>query len=161
MGNTGDVDARGWGLSLSRTVADGIHASIDYTHTDAEWLRPTATTGRLALVMPSVVRRQFEQLHDVTTSIDSELPRFDTHVFVIYKLNSGFTSPDAATFRPRFGSRFDVEVSQALPFLDFASAQWQMIIAVRNLFQEDLLETSVYSVISPEGCAVILWKDAG
>jgi hypothetical protein len=144
VGNTGDVDARGWGLSLSRTVADGIHASIDYTHTDAEWLRPTATTGRLALVMPSVVRRQFEQLHDVTTSIDSELPRFDTHVFVIYKLNSGFSSPDATTRRPRFGSRFDVEVSQALPFLDFASAQWQMVVAVRNLFQQDLLETSVY-----------------
>ena len=94
--------------------------------------------------MPSVVRRQFEQLHDVTTSIDSELPRLDTHVFVIYKLNSGFSSADATARRPRVGSRFDVEVSQALPFLDFASAQWQMVVAVRNLFQQDLLETSVY-----------------
>ena len=144
IGNTGDVDARGWGVSVSRTVADGIRASVDYTQTDTEWLRPSAASAGVALVMPSVVRRQFEQLHDLTTSIESDLPRLDTHVFVIYKLNSGFTSPDAATFRPRFGSRFDVEVSQALPFLDFASAQWQMIIAVRNLFQEDLLETSVY-----------------
>jgi hypothetical protein len=65
-------------------------------------------------------------------------------VFVVYKLNSGFTSHDATRLRPRFGSRFNVEVSQALPFLNFASAQWQMIVAVRNLFQEDLLETSVY-----------------
>ena len=144
VGNTGDVDARGWGVSVSRTVADGIHASIDYTQSDTEWLRPSVASAGLALVMPSVVRRQFEQLHDLTTSIDSELPRFDTHVFVIYKLNSGFSSPDAATLRPRFGSRFNVEVSQALPFLNFASAQWQMIIAVRNLFQDDLLETSVY-----------------
>jgi hypothetical protein len=144
IGNTGDVDARGWGVSVSRTVADGIRASVDYTQTETEWLRPSAASAGVALVMPSVVRRQFEQLHDLTTSIESDLPRLDTHVFVIYKLNSGFTSPDAATFRPRFGSRFDVEVSQALPFLDFASAQWQMIIAVRNLFQEDLLETSVY-----------------
>jgi TonB dependent receptor/Carboxypeptidase regulatory-like domain len=144
VGNTGDVDARGWGVSVGRTVADGIHASIDYTQTDTEWLRPSAASAGLALVMPSVVRRQFEQLHDLTTSIESEVPRFDTHVFVIYKLNSGFSSPDAATLRPRFGSRFNVEVSQALPFLNFASAQWQMIVAVRNLFQEDLLETSVY-----------------
>ena len=144
VGNTGDVDARGWGVSVSRTVADGIHASIDYTQSDTEWLRPSVASAGLALVMPSVVRRQFEQLHDLTTSIDSELPRFDTHVFVIYKLNSGFSSPDAATLRPRFGSRFNVEVSQALPFLNFASAQWQMIVAVRNLFQDDLLETSVY-----------------
>jgi len=144
VGNTGDVDARGWGFSVSRTVTDGVHASIDYTQTDTEWLRPSPGSARLALVMPSVVRRQFEQLHDLTTSIESEVPRFDTHVFVIYKLNSGFTSSDAATRGPRFGSRFNVEVSQALPFLNFASAQWQMIVAVRNLFQEDLLETSVY-----------------
>ena len=144
VGNTGDVDARGWGVSVSRTVADGIHASIDYMQTDTEWLRPSAASAGVALVMPSVVRRQFEQLHDLTTSIDSEVTRFDTHVFVVYKLNSGFTSSDAATLRPRFGSRFNVEVSQALPFLNFSSAQWQMIVAVRNLFQEDLLETSVY-----------------
>jgi hypothetical protein len=143
VGNTGDVDARGWGISVSRAVSNGIRASIDYTQTDAEWLRPSATAGA-AMVMPSVVRRQFEQLHDLTTSIESELPRFDTHVFVIYKLNSGLASSDAATLRPRFGSRFNVEVSQALPFLNFSSAQWQMIVAVRNLFQEDLLETSVY-----------------
>lgn len=144
VGNTGDVDARGWGVSVSRTVTDGVHASIDYTQTDTEWLRPSPGTARLALVMPSVVRRQFEQLHDLTTSIESEVPRIDTHVFVIYKLNSGFTSSDATTPRSRFGSRFNVEVSQALPFLNFSSAQWQMIVAVRNLFQEDLLETSVY-----------------
>jgi hypothetical protein len=144
VGNTGDVDAHGWGVSVSRTVTDGIHASIDYTQTDTEWLRPSVASARVALVMPSVVRRQFEQLHDLTTSIESEVPRFDTHVFVVYKLNSGFASPDATTLRPRFGSRFNVEVSQALPFLNFSSAQWQMIVAVRNLFSEDLLETSVY-----------------
>ena len=144
VGNTGDVDAGGWGVSVSRTVADGIRASIDYTQTDAEWLRPSAASTGVALVMPSVVRRQFEQLHDLTTSIESELPRFDTHVFVIYKLNSGFANSDAATLRPQLGSRFNLEVRQALPFMNFSSAQWQMIVAVRNLFQEDLLETSVY-----------------
>ena len=144
VANTGDVEARGWGISVSRTVADGVHASIDYTQTDAQWLRPFAGSATLALVTPSVMRRQFEQLHDLTTSVDSEVPRLDTHVFVIYKLNSGFARADAATLRPQLGSRFDVEVRQALPFLNFSSAQWQMIFAVRNLFQEDLLETSVY-----------------
>jgi len=33
---------------------------------------------------------------------------------------------------------------QALPFLNFTSGQWEMIVAVRNLFHEDLLDTSVY-----------------
>jgi hypothetical protein len=144
VGNTGDVDARGWGVSVSRTVADGVHASIDYTQTDTQWLRPFAGSAALALVMPSVMRRQFEQLRDLTTSVDTQVPRLDTHVFVIYRVNSGFARADAATLRPQLGSRFDVEVRQALPFLNFSSAQWQMIVAVRNLFQEDLLEGSVY-----------------
>jgi hypothetical protein len=144
VGNAGDVDARGWGVSVSRSVADGIHASVDYTQADAQWLRPSVGTASVALVTPSVIRRQFEQLRDLTTSVESEVPRIDTRVFVIYKINSGFTRPDAVTLRPQRGSRFDVEVSQALPFLNFASAQWEMIVAVRNLFHEDLLDASVY-----------------
>ncbi|HVQ13406.1 MAG TPA: TonB-dependent receptor [Vicinamibacterales bacterium] len=144
VGNAGDVDARGWGVSVSRTVADAIHASVDYTQVDAEWLRPSRGSARVALVMPSAIRRQFEQLRDLTTSIESEVPRLDTRVFVIYKINSGFTRPNATTLRPQVGSRFDVEVSQALPFLNFASAQWEMLVAVRNLFHEDVLDASVY-----------------
>jgi len=65
-------------------------------------------------------------------------------VFVIYKINSGFTRPYATTLRPQVGSRFDVEVSQALPFLNFASARWEMLVSVRNLFNEDVLDASVY-----------------
>jgi hypothetical protein len=144
VGNAGDVDARGWGVSVSRAVTEGIHASVDYTQSDAQWLRPSTGTASVALVAPSVIRRQFEQLRDLTTSIESAVPRVDTRVFVIYKINSGFTRPDAMTLRPQRGSRFDVEVSQALPFLNFSSAQWEMIVAVRNLFHEDLLDASVY-----------------
>ncbi len=144
VGNAGDVDARGWGVSVSRTVADGIHASVDYTQADAQWLRPSPGTASVALVAPSVIRRQFEQLRDLTTSIESELPGVDTRVFVIYKINAGFTRSDAVALRPQLGSRFDVEVSQALPFLNFSSAQWEMVVAVRNLFHEDLLDASVY-----------------
>jgi len=144
VGNAGDVLARGWGVSVSRDVTNGIHASVDYTQSDTQWLRPSAGTASVALVSPSVIRRQFEQLRDLTTSVESELPRIDTRVFVIYKINSGFTPPDAVTLRPQFGSRFDVEISQALPFLNFSSAQWEMIVAVRNLFHEDLLDSSVY-----------------
>lgn len=144
VGTAGDVDARGWGVSVSRAVTNGIHASVDYTQADAQWLRPSAGTASVALVSPSVIRRQFEQLRDLTTSVESEVPGVDTRVFVIYKINSGFTRPDAVALRPQLGSRFDVEVNQALPFLNFSSAQWEMIVAVRNLFHEDLLDASVY-----------------
>jgi hypothetical protein len=144
VGTAGDVDAHGWGVSVSRAVTNGIHASVDYTQANAQWLRPSAGTASVALVSPSVIRRQFERLRDLTTSVESEVPGVDTRVFVIYKINSGFTRPDAVTLRPQLGSRFDVEVSQALPFLNFSSAQWEMVVAVRNLFHEDLLDASVY-----------------
>jgi hypothetical protein len=144
VGTAGDVDASGWGISVSRAVATGIHASVDYTQSDAQWVRPSAGTASVALVSPSVIRRQFEQLRDLTTSVESELPGVDTRVFLVYKINSGFTRPDAVALRPQVGSRFDVQVSQALPFLNFSSAQWEMIVAVRNLFHEDLLDASVY-----------------
>jgi hypothetical protein len=144
VGNAGDVDARGWGVSVSRDVTEGIHASVDYTQANAQWLRPSPGTASVALVSPSVIRRQFEQLRDLTTSVESEVPGVDTRIFVVYKINSGFTRPDAMRRRPQVGSRFEVEVSQALPFLNFSSAQWEMILAVRNLFHEDLLDASVY-----------------
>lgn len=144
VGNVGDVDARGWGVSVSRSVTEGIRASVDYTEADAEWLRPSSGSARIALVTPAVIRRQFEHLRDVTTSVESAVPRLDTRVYVIYKINTGFTRPAATQLHPQLGSRFDVRVRQALPFLNFSSAQWEMVVAVRNLFHEDLLDASVY-----------------
>jgi len=143
VGNSGAADLKGWGVGLSRT-ADRIHASVDYTQVDAEWTRPSPGPVRIALVAPSVVRQRFERLHDLTTAFDGELPGVDTHVFVVYKINSGFAGSSAAALRPQLGGRFDVQVSQALPFLNFTSGQWEMLVAVRNLFREDLLDSSVY-----------------
>jgi hypothetical protein len=65
-------------------------------------------------------------------------------VFVLYKLNSGLTASDAAAERAGFGARFDVQVNQALPFLNFTSAEWEALFTVRNLFREDPTDGSVY-----------------
>ena len=143
VGNSGSADATGWGVGLSRTV-DRLRASVDYTQVDAEWMRSSPPPVRIALVAPSVVRQQFERLHDITTAIEGEVPGVDTRVFVVYKINSGFAGSRSATLKPQFGGRFDVQVNQALPFLNFASGQWEMLVAVRNLFREELVDGSVY-----------------
>ena len=31
-----------------------------------------------------------------------------------------------------------------MPFLNFAAAHWEMLLNVRNLFRDDLLDASVY-----------------
>jgi hypothetical protein len=76
--------------------------------------------------------------------VDSTLPVTDTHVFVMYKVNSRF---DAGRTPSRAGARFDVQLNQALPFLNFAGAELEMLVAVRSLFRDELLDTSVYDEI--------------
>ena len=67
-----------------------------------------------------------------------------TRLLVIYKLNSAYASTIASDVSPRLGVRFDVQVHQALPFMNFTSAQWEMLVAVSNLFKDELFENSTY-----------------
>jgi hypothetical protein len=85
-----------------------------------------------------------ERLHDITTQVETEIPGTATRVFVVYKINTGFARALNDSIRPALDTRFDVQVSQRLPFLDFTSAQWQVLFAVRNLFREAGNESSVY-----------------
>jgi hypothetical protein len=40
--------------------------------------------------------------------------------------------------------RFDVQVRQSLPFMNFSSAKWEMLLAVRNFFREGAADQSIY-----------------
>ena len=143
VGSAGSVDTHGWGVSVSRQ-AGALRGSIDYTRTAAEWVRRGADWGLLSVVAGSVSRQDTETLHDLTASVHTEVPATATRVYVLYKLNNGFASQQGDVREPRFGTRFDVQVNQALPFLNFTSAQWEMLVTVRNLFREDLLDASPY-----------------
>jgi hypothetical protein len=35
-------------------------------------------------------------------------------------------------------------VRQSLPFMDFSSAKWEMLVAVRNFFRETATDQSIY-----------------
>ena len=64
----------------------------------------------------------------------------------------GVPLPPERRLRPRSDStggsvvdaRFDVQVRQALPFMDFSSAKWEMLVAVRNFFHDAGLDQSIY-----------------
>jgi hypothetical protein len=92
--------------------------------------------------VPSAVRED-ERIHDVTTSLETEIPYSATRVVVLYKLNDAFAAFDRVD-PPGFGARFDVRVTQALPFMNFRTSQWEMLVGVRNLFHESLANGSVY-----------------
>ena len=75
------------------------------------------------------------------------MPETSTRVLVLYRVSNGFARPPAngqSPDRPGVGSRFDVQVRQSLPFLNFTSAKWEMLIAVRDFFSETAVDQSVY-----------------
>ncbi len=143
VANTGGFDAYGWGVELSRPIASRLRGGVAYTLTRATWAAsPEATL--VARSAPSVLRSGPERLHDITTTVETELPQVETRIFAIYRLSTGFSRSSVSEALPGFGARFDVQVTQPLPFLDFTSAEWEALVAVRSLFREALEGMSVY-----------------
>jgi hypothetical protein len=137
VGTAGDVDLHGWSVSVSRTLREGVRASIDYTQTSARW-SGSWDEPAISRVAPLAVRDD-EHVHDVTASFEAVVAPTSTRVFALYKVSDGFASPDSAAT-----PRFDFQVSQALPFLNSTNTQWEMLVAVRTLFREDPLDSSIY-----------------
>ncbi len=143
VGSAGDFNARGWGLGVSRAVGSGLRASVEYSQTDVQWDQPSPDAVRLKSLAASTLRAGDERLFDLTTSVESELQQTGTRLLVIYKINSAFAS-DGAAAAPAAGARFEVQVNQAVPFLNFSASQWEMLFAIRNLFRESLANGSAY-----------------
>ncbi len=146
VGAVGDAVVRGFGVSLTHELADFIRGSVDYSLSTADWIDRAAPVEFAVLTkwVPSAVRANRERIHDVTTSLETEIPYSATRVVVLYKLNSAFATSTRADEAPAFGARFDLRVTQSLPFMNFRASQWEMLVGVRNLFHESLTNTSVY-----------------
>jgi hypothetical protein len=144
IGDAGDVVARGWSVGVSHRLLSRLRGSVVYEITDARWL-PAATPGADLLLVGYRPRRTSERLQDMTTSVETVLPVTDTQVYVAYRVNSGFARLGADdTMGPGLDSRFDLQVTQRLPFLGFTSAQWQVLLAVKNLFRDASKDGSIY-----------------
>jgi len=91
-------------------------------------------------------RADLERIHDVSTSLETDLPETSTRVLVLYRVSNAFSHPASPALSDRQGldARFDVQVRQSLPFMDFSSAKWEMLVGVRNFFRETAPDQSVY-----------------
>lgn len=143
VGSAGDFRAHGWGVMFSRTIGENTRASVDYTQAQSRWTDRSQDSDLLEQLAPSLVRTH-ERIHDVTASLESLVAPTATRLLVVYKLNTAYAASKFGETTPSAGVRFDVQVNQALPFMNFTSAQWEMLVAVSNLFKEALYENSVY-----------------
>jgi len=145
VATAGDVSTRGWGVGVSNAITDRVRGSVFYALTESTWAAPRDGEMVAVLALPATRAGTSERLHDLTTQLETEIPGTETRVFVVYKINTGFARRESdAIVRPGLDMRFDVQVTQRLPFLDFTSAQWQVLFAVRNLFRDGGAENSVY-----------------
>jgi hypothetical protein len=143
VGSAGDFSARGWGVSVSRAVATGVRASLDYTQSMTQWLGNSRDAMALAALAPAALRDN-ERIHDLTATVDSVVAPSATRVFVVYKVNNTFAGTHETFPNSLRNARFNVQVNQSLPFLSFANASWEMLAAVSNLFGDDAFDGSVY-----------------
>jgi hypothetical protein len=141
VGNTGDVSATGWGAGFRTTLVSRVHGSLEYSQTRARWSGGDAG-AYLVLVAPSIGKPNLDRMHDLSTSIETSVPETSTRVLVIYRLTNA--GPSFGADRTFSDARFDVQVHQSLPFMDFSTARWEMLLAVRNTFHEVSNDSSVF-----------------
>jgi hypothetical protein len=138
VGNVGSFDASGWAFSLS-TPPGRVRGSIDYTVSRAQW---TNRNQNMALMAPAVVRAETEDIHDITTSISTDIPETATRFYLVYRINTAFTRSNDLS-QPGADARFDVQVNQALPF-GVAGTKWEVLVGLRNLFRDSNDSLSIY-----------------
>ena len=155
VGNVGDARIAGWTAEVRTRVGSRFQGSLAYTLAGAR-LTPEEDMRYLLLLAPSAVRRDGERIHDLSTTLQADVPETSTRVLVIYRTSNGFARPAKAggpDGKGTFDSRFDIQVRQSMPaFMNFSGARWEMLLAVRNFFHEASASQSLYDellVVSP------------
>jgi hypothetical protein len=145
VSNAGRVDATGFGAGVRAALASRFHGSIEYSVTRARSASPD-NPAFLLMFAPSAAGAEPTRIHDVSTSIETEVPETSTRVVVLYRVSNAFARPRSTTVAQTacLDARFDVQVRQSLPFMDFSSAKWEMLVAVRNFFRETATDQSIY-----------------
>jgi hypothetical protein len=141
VGRSGDLDAAGWSAAVTSELLSRVRGSIEYMSARADWIGGD-DAGYMMIVAPAAVRPASDHVRRVSTSLETTVPETATRILVVY----GFTnaSPRPGSDAPTSDARFDVQVHQSLPFMDFSSAKWEMLLAVRNFFREASPDASIY-----------------
>lgn len=143
VASAGDAALQGWAVGLTHALNPHVRGRIDYTLVTTDW-QPSTGSDRAALVAmaPRALREPRERLHDVTGSIDAEVPQSGTRFYVLYQFNSGFAGNPVAL--QSADGRFDMQLRQDLPFLSGVKGEWEILLGVRSLFRPSIEDRSLY-----------------
>jgi len=132
-------------LRIFNAGAAGVHgASVDMTREFGRSLRGSLaySFGRIQRDTPlAFASARFPsgfsgdgEFHDIVGRVEARMDPTDTRLVAYYRLNVMRARGEESRLR---NSRFDVQVSQGLPFISaLTRADWELLVAVRNLFYE-------------------------
>jgi hypothetical protein len=143
VANGGNLDARGWVVGLNRPLGSRLAGGMEYTTATAQWTA-VGERGVIAVLAPSASRFGDERIHDLTARVATDIPETGTRVSATYRVNSAFSRRSPLLDNPSADARFDVQVSQRLPFLSVSGADWELMVAVRNIFRDGVNIGSIY-----------------
>lgn len=143
VANGGNLESRGWVVGVNRPVGDRLVGGVEYTSATASW-SGVGDRRVIAFLAPSAARVGSERLHDLTARFTTDIPETATRVSVAYKVNTAFARRSTLLEDASADARFDIQVSQRLPFLSATGADWELMVAVRSLFRDSGNIASVY-----------------
>jgi hypothetical protein len=131
VGNEGDFQTRGFGVALSQAVGPMV-GSVGYTFGSAK---------PIGLAAPDA---EEQEIHDVTTTVATSIDRTRTRLQAAYRVIShpGFSPRGDKLLQGSVDSRFSFQVFQLLPFVGWNGTNWELMVAVRNLFYDDIESAS-------------------
>jgi len=130
--NGGNAALGAVGVSVGRCFGDVVRGSMSYTF-GRTWREDAPADDMLDELAFAALRNG--NFHDVAARVETVVPGPGTRVVAYYRVNR--LSPDEESTAALINRRFDLQVSQELPFLGaFTRADWNVLLAVRNLFYE-------------------------
>lgn len=145
VSNRGQFRSRGAGLAVSQSFG-AMEGSVGYTYGMVAAQQPTTR-----LLGAPESNDADKNIHDVTTQVATSIDRTQTRLQAAYRwISHPSFNPDAAGFAPgtSVDSRFNFQVFQVLPFVGWNGTSWELMVAVRNLFYEDLAGASLLDEIA-------------
>lgn len=142
LAGTGDVDVDGWGVTFAHALEERLRGAVDYRVVRAERALP----GAAGIAEPAAewFGSGVNLFQDVAATLEAEIPETSTRIVARCRISTAYARVALDGVDSGLDTRFDVQVTQALPFAPFEGSSWELLVALRSLFYEPTHGASVY-----------------
>lgn len=137
LSTVGDVDVAGWRVRAGGRLVEHVTAEIAFATAEARWTG-TRAASLLRRTAPELARRGVEQVSNLTTTLDLDVPRTSTQVLVDYRFTLTDQTAETRRFAPLGGGRFNLEIRQRLPFQPLDAGVLNLLFTLRTLLHDDV-----------------------